>query len=434
MSDARSEAARVLAAVLGGAALDAQWPASDALLADPRDRALARAIAYATLRGVFRYEAALGALLERPLPPRERVVQAALLAGIAQLATGLTPDYAAVDGTVAALRTLGRPRHAALANAVLRRFQREGAALLETLTARDEQARLDHPRWLIERLRAAWPDDWAAILAANNAPAPLWLRVNTRRQTRTQAQARLAQAGVDAHAEPLAPDALRVDAPVDVAALPGFAAGELSVQDAAAQLAADALALGPGLRVLDACAAPGGKCAHALEREPSLDLLALDHRPERLARLRDTLARIGLQPDARMADAGDPMAWWDGRPFDRILIDAPCSGTGVIRRHPDIRLLRRESDLTALVALQDRLLDAAWPLLTRGGRLVYATCSVLPAENHERIAAFLERRPDAVARDVLAPGFGRVAGAGRQNLPGEHGMDGFFYAVLEKPA
>jgi 16S rRNA (cytosine967-C5)-methyltransferase len=430
MSDARSEAARVLAAVLGGAALDAQWPASDARLADPRDRALARAIAYATLRGVFRFEAVLGALLERPLPSRERVVQAALLSGIAQLASGLTPDYAAVDGTVAALRVLGKPRHAALANAVLRRYQREGAQLLAGVVARDEQARLDHPQWLIRQLRAAWPDDADAVLAANNQPAPLWLRVNRRAQTREQAQQRLAAAGVATQVEPLAPDALRVDVPVDVASLPGFADGALSVQDAAAQVAVDALALAPGLRVLDACAAPGGKCAHALEREPSLDLLALDHQADRVARLRDTLTRLGLQPEARIADARDPAAWWDGRPFDRILIDAPCSGTGVIRRHPDIRLLRRESDLASLVALQDRLLDALWPLLARGGRLVYATCSVLPAENHERIAAFLDRRPDAVALDALPPAFGRVAGAGRQNLPGEHGMDGFFYAVL----
>ncbi|MBP7417573.1 MAG: 16S rRNA (cytosine(967)-C(5))-methyltransferase RsmB [Xanthomonadales bacterium] len=429
--DARVEAARAITRVLrDGAALDAQWPAADARLADPRDRGLARAIAYAALRGIHRYEALLAQLLQKPLPPREAEVHALLVCGLAQLEQAITPGYAAVSGSVAAARALGRPKHAALVNALLRRYQRERDALERALP--DTAAvRYNHPAWLVAALRAAWPDAWEAVLAAGNAPAPLWLRVNRRRASIEEYAATLAASGLAPTRHPLLPDGLCLAPAPDLATLPGLAEGHISVQDGAAQLAVELLALAPGLRVLDACAAPGGKSAHLLEREPALAmLLALDDKPARVARVRETLARLGLAAEVREGDATAPAGWWDGKPWDRILVDAPCSGTGVIRRHPDIRLLRRADDLAGLTALQDRLLDALWPLLAPGGRLVYATCSVLPAENDERIAAFLARTPAAVAVDAVPQGFGRPCAHGRQNLSGVDGMDGFYYAVL----
>jgi 16S rRNA (cytosine967-C5)-methyltransferase len=358
-------------------------------------------------------------------------VRAALLAGLAQLDAGIGAPYAAVSGTVAAVRELGRPRLAGLANAVLRRFLREREALLAALPD-DAVQRHQHPQWLIDALRRGWPDDAERILAANNAPAPMTLRVNRRRSSRAAALDALDAAGLAATAHPQLPDAIVLAEPVDVHALPGFDAGVLSVQDGAAQLAADLMDIAPGLRVLDACAAPGGKAAHLLEREPTIDLLAVDESAPRAARIGDTLARLGLSATVRAADATRPADWWDGRAFDRILLDAPCSGSGVIRRHPDIRRLRRASDLPALCALQDRLLDALWPLLARGGRLVYATCSVLADENARRIAGFLARTPDASALDAVPGWFGRASGAGRANLPGDDGLDGFYYAVLAR--
>lgn len=430
-ADARAQAARALDHVWRGHALDAALPAADAALADPRDRGLLRAICFAVLRAPWRYEALLGALLDHGAARIDRLLRAALLSGLAQLDAGIGPPYAAVSGTVAAVRALGRPRLAGLANAVLRRFLREREALLAALSDDDVQ-RHQHPQWLIDALRRDWPQDSDRILVANNAPAPLWLRANRRRITREDALASLRQAGIAAAPHPRLADAIVLDEPADVHALPGFDAGRLSVQDGAAQLAADLLDPAPRLRVLDACAAPGGKAAHLLEREPAVDLLALDESAPRAARIGAGLARLGLSAPVRCADAARPTQWWDGRPFDRILLDAPCSGTGVIRRHPDIRRLRRAADLPALCAQQDRLLDGLWPLLAPGGRLVYATCSVLADENARRIAGFLARTPDARALDVVPAWFGVASGAGRQHFPGDDGLDGFFYAVLAR--
>lgn len=431
--DARVEAARVLERVLEQAAsLDSALPESDARLADPRDRALTRAIVYAALRGIYRYRALLALLLAKPLKARESAVEALLLCALAQLDAEIAPGYAVVSGSVAATRALRAPHLAGLANAVLRRFQHERAALAAALP-RTPEVQHNHPEWLLARLRRDWPEDWERIVAANNAPAPLWLRVNARRADPAQYAAELEAAGLAPRRDALLRDALVLDSSLDVAALPGFAQGAVSVQDGAAQLAATLLDLAPGLRVLDACAAPGGKTAHALEREPGLaELTALELKPERAKRLEATLARLGLAARVICADASDPLKWWDGTPYDRILIDAPCSGTGVIRRHPDIRLLRRAADIDVQAALQARLLDALWPMLAAGGRLVYATCSVLPEENERQAAAFLARTPGARALDAVPAEFGRAAGAGRQNLTGEGGMDGFFYAVLER--
>jgi 16S rRNA (cytosine967-C5)-methyltransferase len=427
----RAQAARALERVWQGHALDAAWPALDAALDDPRDRALARAICFAALRAPWRYEALLDALLERGAAKLDRLVRMVLLAGLAQLDAGIGPPYAAVSGSVAAVRALGRPRLAALANAVLRRFLREREALLAALPD-DPVQRHQHPRWLIDALARDWPADVERILAANNAPAPMILRANRRRTRREELLGALAASAIEAAPHPRLADAIVLARPADVQALPGFERGALSVQDGAAQLAVELMDLRPALRVLDACAAPGGKAAHLLEHEPTLALVALDESAPRAARIGETLARLGLAAEVRAADATQPPAWWDGRPFDRILIDAPCSGSGVLRRHPDIRRLRRAADVPALCAVQDRLLDALWPLLAPGGRLVYATCSVLADENARRIAAFLERTPAATALDVVPAWFGPRSGAGRQHFPGDDGLDGFFYAVLAR--
>jgi 16S rRNA (cytosine967-C5)-methyltransferase len=431
MSAARVAAARVLADVLGGRALDQAWPRADAGMADPRDRALARAIVLAALRGYWRYRAVLALLLDRD-GRVDRLVEALLLCALAQLDQAITPPFAVVADSVSAARTLGRPRLAGLVNAVLRRYQREAAELTARLPD-DIEIRHDHPRWLIERIKAQWPDAWQDVLAANLAPTLPTLRINRRRASRADVAATLAQAGITTTADPNLPDALALTAPADIAHAPGLAQGHWSIQDGAAQLAVELLDLAPGLRVLDACAAPGGKSAHIAEREPELaDLHAVEADAARARRIGETLGRLGLADAARVfvADATRVADWWDGRSYDRILLDAPCSGTGVIRRHPDIRLHRRASDLGKMTALQDRLLDALWPMLAPGGRLVYATCSVLAEENADRVAAFLARQPRARALAAVPTWFGRASGDGRQNLPGEGGRDGFYYAVL----
>ncbi len=431
----RAVAARLLAAVRSGrSSLSDGIPEADARLADPRDRALLRLLIFETLRTIYRREAALQSLLENPLPATAREVEALLLLGLMQLDQGIDAPYAVVDASVEAARALGKSQYAKLVNAVLRSAQRAGSKLYDDALLRPE-CQYDHPRWLIERLQKDWPEEYPAILAAGNVRGPTWLRCNRLRQTSSDLCQSLQAAGVAARRHAILPDAIEAPDAGDVTCLPGWEQGNFSVQDVAAQLAVELLDLVPGLRVLDACTAPGGKLAHIAERAPDLDyLLGLDSDGRRLERTRDALKRLGLRPTLKQADAADTSAWWNGVAFDRILIDAPCSGTGVIRRHPDIRLLRRASDISGMVGQQSRLLDALWPLLRSGGRLVYATCSVLKDENQHQISAFLSRHPDARAGAIPALWFGQEAGAGRQNLPGNADADGFFYAVLEKSA
>jgi 16S rRNA (cytosine967-C5)-methyltransferase len=422
----RLAATRVLDAVLHeGRSLKGELATALPALADPRDRALVEAIVFAALRQRARYDAALAAWMAKPLGRRDAPLRALLHVGFAQLDALALPAHAAVAATVDAARALGRTHQAALVNALLRRAQRDG------LPAGDPTAAW--PDWLLQRLRSDWGGDAEAIVTASTQPGPLWLRVNRQRSDVDTIAQRLHDSRIDARSGPLCADALRIDAPVPVSALPGFADGEVSVQDASAQLVADALAPATGARVLDACAAPGGKAAHLLERDPSLRLLALDVDPARLRSIGATFARLAIGTSAalRQADAADVGAWWDGRPFDAILLDAPCSATGVVRRQPDILLHRREADVAALVATQARLLDALWPTLAPGGTLLYATCSILRAENDRQVAAFLARKADATL-DPLGDKFGRDTGHGRQRLPGEDGMDGFFYARLRK--
>jgi 16S rRNA (cytosine967-C5)-methyltransferase len=392
-----------------------------------RDRALLGALVFGALRWHHRLEWQSARLLAKPLKQGQLELGALLRIGLLQLQQMRIPEHAAVSATVDAAALLGQRDAAPLVNAVLRRFQRERGAL-DAALAGDDEARLSHPRWLLEQLARDWPDDWDRICTANNSPAPMWLRVNERRTTRADYLARLAAAGLAARPDAEVATAVVLEAPQGVEALPGFAAGEASVQDVAAQRAAGLLDLAQGQRVLDACAAPGGKTCHILESCPGLaEVWALDRDAARLDRVRANLDRLGLAARLVEGDATDPKAWWDGRLFERILLDAPCSAVGVIRRHPDIKVLRRPQDVARAVALQARLLRALWPLLAPGGRLVYATCSVLRTENDAQIADFL-----AGAESSEGPGTAQLSGC--QSLPGDADGDGFYYACLLKPA
>jgi 16S rRNA (cytosine967-C5)-methyltransferase len=428
---ARVAAAKVIAAVHGGRSLSAELPM--ALQQVPsRDRPLVQELCYGVLRWFPRLEALAARLLSRKLKARDRDVQALILAGLYQLLHMRLAAHAAVDETVKAARALGKPWAAGLVNAVLRGFLRERERLTEELDRGDEAVALAHPRWLYERLRADWPQEYRAVLEANNAHPPMVLRVNRLKTERPDYLRRLEEEGHRAQPAPYTEDGVVLERPVDVTNLPGFSEGWVSVQDGAAQLAAPLLGAQPGARVLDACAAPGGKAGHILEREPSVELTALDMDGARLLRVQENLARLGLSACSVQGDATAPAGWWDGRPYAAILLDAPCSATGVIRRHPDIKLLRRAEDIAALAEVQQRILEALWALLEPGGHvLLYATCSVLREENEQQIARFLAAHPDARERSVEAP-WGRACRHGRQILPGEAGMDGFYFALLEK--
>jgi 16S rRNA (cytosine967-C5)-methyltransferase len=424
--ETRVFAAKVLDAVIhNGRSLKAELAKVLPQLPDPRDRALLEAMCFAALRQRARYDAALKSWLQKPLGQKDGELRALLLAGFAQIDAMGLPAHAALSVTVEATRALGRPHQAGMVNALLRRAQREGFPEADAAAA--------WPAWLRRKIVEDWGDHAAAIFEASARAAPLWLRVNRAKGTRDAYAMRLQAADIATATDATLADALRIDAPVAVAALPGFDEGDASVQDGAAQLVADALSLAAGMRVLDACAAPGGKAAHLLEREPSLRLLALDVDARRLNRVRETLSRTHGVADFRVADASDVSAWWDGEPFDAVLLDAPCSATGIVRRQPDVLLHRTADDIVALAALQARLLDALWKTVKPGGVLLYATCSILKHENEHQVAAFLSRTPDARV-DLLDASYGHAAGPGRQRLPGEQGMDGFFYARLLKPA
>ena len=429
-TDTRALAAQCLADVaLHGASLRERLHPAQARLADPRDRAFLTALVSDGARWWLRFDEALDQLLDKPLRKRDPALHALLVLGLVQLEILELPPHAAVAATVEATRALDRGGFAKLVNAILRRWLRERDALNARLD-RDATTRNAHPRWLIDALRRDWPERADAILAANNALAPPMLRVNARRATRANVVATLAGIGTETAGHPFLRDAVTLAANTDVTKLPGFTEGHFSVQDGAAQIAADLLDLRDGLRVLDACAAPGGKTCHMLERA-ELELTALERDGERARSIHANLQRLGLSCNVRTGDAGEPAAWWDGKPFDRILLDAPCSATGVIRRHPDIKLHRRAGDIASLAREQQRLLAALWPLLAPGGQLVYATCSVLLTENEAVIDGFLVAQPSAQARAFDLP-VGQRIGNGWQIPPGDGGLDGMFYAVLHK--
>lgn len=430
----RAAAARVVDAVANqGRSLDVAL-AEHAAAVPPDDRALLQHLSYGVLRRYWHLTHWAGAMLDRPLKGRDNVIKALLLVGLYQLVDTRIPDHAAVSATVEAARKLRRPQLAPLVNAILRRARRDRIFDQEPSEA---SALVNHPSWMLDVFRADWPDDWREIAAANNARAPMWLRVNPRHGTAADYRERLAAEGIEAQGLAGLPQALRLGEPQSVEQLPGFFEGHVSVQDAAAQLAAPWLLDGLGGRVLDACAAPGGKTGHLLELGGAgVVLTAIDKDAERLESVSRNLERLGLGATLAAGDASNPKDWWDGNPFTAILCDAPCSASGVIRRHPDIKLLRRATDIEQLAGLQASILDALWPLLAPGGRLLYVTCSVFAAENDDVVGAFLERTGDAREDTVLQNNnirdLMRHKACGLQILPGTAGMDGFYYAGLTK--
>ena len=441
----RASAAQVVHAVRAEgqsltAAIEAAAPGFD-----ERDAALLQAMSFGALRLLPRLDAVTAQLLARPLQRGDLILKDLMAVGLFQLMSMRIPEHATVAATVGAARTLGRPRAAGLINAMLRRFQRERQTLLARI-AEDQAARWLFPNWLLKRLRDAWPEHWQAIVDACNEQPPMTLRVNRLRASTRDYAELLASNGLSARPLPHLSDALMLDRPVPTRSLPGFAEGLVSVQDGSAQLAAVLLDAQGGERVLDACAAPGGKTAHILERSGEFGggqrsdsrgagalVTAIDADAERLETLRRNLERLGLSATVAVADAAHASLGWPGAPYQGILLDAPCSATGVIRRHPDIKWLRRDTDIAALCHMQRVMLDALWPLLAPGGRMLYATCSVLPQENDHQIRAFLERQTDAVERPIDAA-WGLARDPGRQLLPESGAGDGFYYALLEKTA
>ena len=399
---------------------------------DPRDRAFAYHLAYGVLRWMTALEWLASQLLKRPLRHKDRDIHRLVLLGLFQLWKDDSAPHAAIHENAECARKLGKPWAVALINAVLRRFQREQDQWLSRLDKQDEQ--FAHPTWLLRALKIDWPDKWQDIAIANNQAGPLWLRLNRRKEIpRTLEQ--ISASGFSVERHPLAPDAIKLVPPSTITSLTAFKQGGISVQDPAAQLAAKLLDARGHHRVLDACAAPGGKSCHILENAPGVTLTILDQSPTRMERVSANLERLGLGDDEHVqliaADAARPETWWEGIQYDRILLDAPCSATGVIRRHPEIKWLRSSKQVEKAVLLQARLLKSLWPLLKSGGILLYSTCSVLKAENSNQIQSFMKRNPDAEIIGIEND-WGQESQYGRQILPGELEMDGFFYARLRK--
>jgi 16S rRNA (cytosine967-C5)-methyltransferase len=411
--------------IAGGVSLDAALAEAMPGVSE-RDRPLLQQFCYGTLREYPRLEGLLKQLLKSPLKRKDADIQALLAVGLHQLLDLRIPDHATLSATVEACRSLGKPWATRLVNGVLRSATRRHEALSQAL---EPAAQLRHPPWLLERLQQDWPAHWQQIVEANNTPPPMCLRVNRRKIALEDYAEKLRSAGIGAARCALATDGLRLDTPVDVTRLPGFAEGQVSVQDEAAQLAADLLVPPPGARVLDACAAPGGKTCHLLERYEALDVVAMDSASHRLQPLRDNLARLGLgaqviEGDARLLPEALGV-------FDAMLVDAPCSGSGVVRRHPDIKVLRRPDDIPRYSDLQAAILRGLWPRLRPGGVLLYATCSVFPGENQATVADFLAATPNAEVQP-LEVRWGIDAGPGKQLLPCATGSDGLFYTLLRK--
>ena len=428
----RASAAKVLYQVVDkGQSLTTALPTAQQLL-PAKDRALLQEICYGVLRWLPRLEFISRQLMSKPLIGKQRPVHFLILVGLYQLKFMRIPAHAAVAETVNAIKVLKSPKLTGLVNAILRNYQRQQDDL-ESQADGNDACKFGHPGWLIKRIKAAYPEQWQEVLMANNERPPMWIRVNQQHHNQADYQALLAADEIVAEIVESADSALRLAKPTDVYKLAGFAEGHSSVQDGAAQFAAQFLDAQPGELILDACAAPGGKTAHILERQPALKhLVAVDFDATRLARVQENLTRMQLDAELIHGDASKPEDWWQGDKFDRILLDAPCSATGVIRRHPDIKWLRRDSDIAPLVQLQAEILDAMWLQLKPGGTLLYATCSILPAENSEQISSFVARTPDAVLVPLNADSNDQAFSW--QILPNTQGMDGFFYAKLQKKA
>ena len=434
----RATAAQIVDAVVSsGRSLDAALAEYEGRVAAD-GLPLLRLLCYGVLRHYWRLQSWVDVLLDRPLRSRDSAINALLLIGLYQLSETRIPDHAVVSQTVEAARSLRQPKLAPLVNAILRRALRDR---IFNAAPSNESAEHNHPQWMLDAFRSDWPDDWRDLVAANNARAPMWLRVNPAHGSAAEYIGRLEVDGIDSELMAGIPQAVRLVEARPVDSLPGFDAGHVSVQDAAAQLAApwlmEGLAGGDGQRVLDACAAPGGKSGHLLELAGRrIDLTCIDKDETRLNSVAANLERLELGATLIAADASKPHEWWDKTAFDAILLDTPCSATGVIRRHPDIQMLRRATDIGELAKLQMRLLEALWPLLAAGGQLLYVTCSVLAAENDEVVGRFLRTHDDAKEKAVLQNNnirdLMRPKTCGQQVLPGTAGLDGFYFAGLVK--
>lgn len=439
MNNLRGLAALIIAAVLKGQSLtvaltqqlQSQSATTSASHLEERDRAFVQMLCYGVCRYYPQLEFVLNQLLKNPLAKNEYEVHALLLIGLYQLMHTRVPHHAVVSETVNAIGKQDRKRTWArgLINAILRTYLREQDHITNKINA-NEIACYAHPPWFIDAVRHAWPNDWQTILQANNAQAPMALRVNALQTTRTEY---LAQTQIDAQEIAVTQSGIILNSPMSVHDIPGFNQGMVSVQDGAAQLAAELLKLEPQQTVLDACAAPGGKLTHILEIEPHLKhCVALDSDASRIKSIQENLSRLHLHANVMVADAANTAAYWDGQAFDRILCDAPCSATGVIRRHPDIKLLRKVTDIENDAKQQLRLLNALWPLLKTNGILLYVTCSILPTENTDVVTAFMRTHDDAL-EDPIQVEWGIPCTVGRQLLPGNSSnLDGFYFARLRK--
>jgi 16S rRNA (cytosine967-C5)-methyltransferase len=421
----RSLAAQAIEQVVEqGQSLSNVLPALQQKVSD-KDKALLQELCFGVTRSLPQLEWLLSKLMARPMTGKQRTIHYLIMVGFYQLLYTRIPPHAALAETVEGAVAVKRPQLKGLINGVLRQFQRQQDELLAEFSRTEK--RFLHPDWLLKRLQKAWPQQWEAIVEANNQRPPMWLRVNRNHHSRDEWLKLLEEAGMSAHTHPDYPDAVRLATPAPVHALPGFEEGWVTVQDASAQGCMTWLTPQNGERILDLCAAPGGKTTHILEVAPLASVMAVDIDEQRLSRVYDNLKRLGMKAEVKQGDGRTPAQWCGDTQFDRILLDAPCSATGVIRRHPDIKWLRRDRDIKELAQLQSEILDAIWPHLKTGGTLVYATCSVLPEENSQQISAFLKRTPNARLQLTGTP-----EQPGKQNLPGAEEGDGFFYAKLIK--
>jgi len=430
---ARVASLKALKQVFNGQSLSAVQLHTTDKLDDARDRGLANELVNGVLRWRWQLEYFVSSLLKKPLKQKDLDVQLILLMALYELSECRTPDYAVINESVELVRKSGKKWAAGLVNAVLRNFTREKDKLTSSIS--DESASYSHPQWLLEKIKNDWPQRWQQILEANNQRPAFWLRINQLQYSVSQYQQLLADQGIDFDdSDVLTAQALKLSHGIDVRQLPGFADGALSVQDAGAQLIADMLDVTEGNRVLDLCAAPGGKTCHILERYKTVDeLVAVEIDEQRMQRVSENLQRLKLESRAQLivADASDFKHWWNGEKFDRILIDAPCSASGVIRRHPDIKTLRRDTDIEPLVKLQSEILMSAWQMLAAGGELLYVTCSIFRDENQGQVKSFLSQNDDASEIRIDAD-WGEPCDYGRQLFPGEQDADGFYFCRIKK--
>jgi 16S rRNA (cytosine967-C5)-methyltransferase len=427
----RATAATILSEVLDGASLSEALPTCLSKVKDKRDQAFLQALCFGVCRWYFRLDAILQILLDKPVKAKDQDIYCLLLVGLYQLIEMRVPAHASIAETVDAAKSLKKIWAKGLVNAVLRNYQRRSQEVNQKIQ-QNLNAVYAYPTWMIETTQKDWPENWKDILIAGNQHPPFSLRVNQKKITREKYIDKLMQQQIEVNPIVETQSGITLLAARDVNTLPDFFQGEVSVQDGAAQLAAELLSLSPKQRVLDACAAPGGKTTHILESQPLLEkVIAIDHDQERLTIVKENLERLQLTAELTCADAGNIDEWWDGVLFDRILLDAPCSASGVIRRHPDIKLLRHPDDINSLKKEQARLLSALWSVLKPNGLLVYATCSVYAEENSHVLSSFIAMNTDAKEEKIDAA-WGKACVIGRQILPGMHGMDGFYFACLRK--